>query len=441
MKWPLAISVHIAPIAIALVFLCVPASPALAQSKQSIIAQINTEGASRLSTPQIVAASGLKPGQPADDSILTAALDRLSKTGAFTALTYRYSTSNGKMVVTLLVTEEPKTLPCTFDNFVWLTSEEIGRAIRAEVPLYDGRVPVDGDLPQDVATALEHLLAQHHIKTAVGYIASAKSIGSPPTEYRYSAKENLPPVTSVEFVGGPLDPSQFAVAKQRLMGHGYSAAYSHALAENDLDVTYHNQAYLQARFSDPQVTFQPGASDSDPGSVKLVFTVVPGPVYAWHGADWNGNTVYATPDLDRLLAMKEGDIAAMDKITAGMEAIHAAYGQKGYLAVSFSPNRTLDEAARQVRYSFLLKEGAQYHMGVLTVTGFDDKTAERMQKSWRLKSGDVYDTSYPKDFGKKELPEALSGSPAAVRSGRLSMSVRQNANSLTVDVTISISGN
>src|SRR5216683_2179075 len=149
-------------------------SLALAQTKQSIISQIAVEGSARFSDSQVAAASGLKPGQPADNSILNAAADRLSKTGAFSEVTDRYKTLNGKMTLTLIVVDEPKLMSCTFDNFGWFAQDEIDRAVRAEVPLYDGRVPVDGALAQDVASALEHLLAQHHLAASVTFLPAAK---------------------------------------------------------------------------------------------------------------------------------------------------------------------------------------------------------------------------------------------------------------------------
>jgi outer membrane protein assembly factor BamA len=247
-------------------------------------------------------------------------------------------------------------------------------------------------------------------------------------------------VTSVEFTG-PLDPALFSVAKQRLMGRPFSAAYARSLAVNDLEVIYKNHAYLRAHFSDPQVTFVPGQNDSDPGSVKLVFTVVPGAVYSWHGADWDGNTAYSSADLEHYLAMKDGVPAAFDKISAGMDALRDAYGAKGYIAVSLSTKQTFDDEASKVHYSFQIKEGNRFHMGGLTISGFDDKTDERIRKAWRLKMGDLYDASYLKEFGKKDLSEALTGSPAVVRSGRISFSTRPNQGTLMVDVAISLSSN
>jgi outer membrane protein assembly factor BamA len=422
-------------------YLClgILAPAALAQAGGSTIEQILLDGPSRYSDSQISLASGLKYGQAVDDSSLSQAADRLAQTGAFSEVSYQYRTLNGKMTVTFHLVDQTKTMPCTFDNFVWFTPEEIDRAIRAEAPLYDGHVPLNGSLADDVKSALEHLLAQRHVKASVTYLPASKSPSEPPTEFRYSANGNLPLVTSVEFAGGPLDPALFNLAKQRLVGQPFSMAYSRLVAEKDLDSIYRNHAYLKAHFSDPKVTFAEGSSQGDAGSVKLVFTVTPGIEYNWHGADWSGNSAYAAADLDGFLEMEERTPAALDRILAGMDSVADAYGKKGYIAAKIVPTQSFNDAAGQVRYSFDVSEGKQFRMGTLTVSGYDNGTADRIRKAWRLKSGDIYDSSYPKAFGRMDLRDALAANQAGTTTGHISIATTPNADALTVDVSVSLS--
>jgi outer membrane protein assembly factor BamA len=398
-----------------------------AQKVQYVIDQFTVEGTTRFSKSQIVLASGLKPGQLADDPVLSEAAERLAKTGEFSEVQYRYTTLAGKMTVRFQVIDDPKTLECTFDNFVWFAPNELDRAVRAEVPLYDARMPFDSEVTRATAQALEHLLVQHHISATVSFLPASKALGAPPTALLFSAKGNLPPVTSVEFTGGPLEPELFSLQKSRLIGHPFSAFYTHSMAENDLDAIYHNHAYLRAHFTDPQVTFVPGANDSDPGSIKLVFTVSPGALYAWHGADWQGNAVYAPPDLDGYLAMKEGEPAAANKIASGEDAVRQAYGKKGYITATVSSSQNLDDGAHQVHYSYQVSEGSQYHMGTFGVFGYDDNNAQRLRKMWQLKPGEIYDASYIREFAKKGMPipagTNFSGAnPPAVQNRRSSPS-------------------
>jgi len=432
MRVPLPLTCGLAYLVFGLfcIFAVAPAARA-----QTTVGGIVIEGASRFSVAQVTAATGLKVGQAADNPTLDAAASRLSDTGAFSEVTYRYQTANGKITVTFHVVEEPKSMLCAFDNFVWFTAEEIDRAVRADVPLFDGRLPVDGTLPKDVATALEHLLAQRHVTATVIYRPSGQ-IGKPPTEYLYAAEGDLPTVKSVEYAGGPIDQTAFSVATQRLLGHPFSVTYTRLLADNDLTVIYRNHGYLSAHFADAKQTFAPGASSTDSGSVSVVFTVTPGLQYTWRGADWTGNQNYSGADLDQFLGMKAGDIAAADKISAGVDAIREAYGKKGYIATKLSPNQAFDDSAKQVHYSFEILEGSQFRMGMVTHSGADDKVADKVRKAWRLKPGDVYDASYAREFMKKDYYAAIAGSPLDSPSAHPSVSIRPNLNTLMVDVTI-----
>lgn len=424
---------------LALVCLSPGAASLSAQKGQNVIDQILVEGTTRFSKAQISLASGLKAGQPADDPVLSAAADRLAKTGEFSEVVYRYATLNGKMTVTFKVTDDPKTLLCTFDNFVWFSPDEMERAVRAEVPLYDARMPFDSEVPRAVAQALEHLLAQRHISGPVTFVAAAKAIGAPPTEIRFSAQGNLPQITSVEFTGGPLGPEFFTVQRGRLVGHPFSAAYAHLMAANDLDTIYHNHAYLRAHFNDAQVTFVPGASEADPGGVKVVFTVTPGEQYMWHGTDWQGNNVYAAADLDGNLAMKDGEPAAADKISAGEDAVRQSYGKRGYITAALSARQNLNDAAHLVHYSYQVKEGSQYRMGAFNVVGFDDGTAQRIRKLWQLKSGEIYDASYIKEFMKKGIPAPAGADLSGPNAPMIKVATALHSDALTVDVTVSVS--
>jgi hypothetical protein len=312
-------------------------------------------------------------------------------------------------------------------------------AVRAEVPLYDARMPFDSEVSRATAQALEHLLAQRHISATVSFLPASKALGAPPTALLFSAKGNLPPVTSVEFAGGPLDPELFNLQKSRLVGRPFSAFYAHSMAENDLDAIYHNHAYLRAHFTDPQVTFVPGANDSDPGSIKLVFTVSPGALYAWHGADWQGNAVYAPPDLDGYLAMKEGEPAAANKIASGEDAVRQAYGKKGYITATVSSSQNLDDGAHQVHYSYQVSEGSQYHMGTFGVFGYDDNNAQRLRKMWQLKPGEIYDASYIREFAKKGMPIPAGTNFSGANPPRSKIVAVPHRDTLLVDVTLSLS--
>jgi outer membrane protein assembly factor BamA len=242
----------------------------------------------------------------------------------------------------------------------------------------------------------------------------------------------------VEYLGGPLDPSLFSVATERLMGHPYSAAYARSLAENDLSVIYHNHGYLHARFSEATPSFIADENAGEPGKVSLAFTVAPGVQYTWNGADWNGELPYTAAELDQILAMKPGEVAGSDKIAAGIGLVHIAYGKKGYINAVSRYDQNFDDSTRQVHMSFQLQEGDQYHMGAFNVTGASNQISDRIVKAWRLKTGEIYNASYWKNFADQDLPNALKDMGNTTIAKRLSYSEHPNPKALTVDVLLTL---
>jgi outer membrane protein assembly factor BamA len=104
--------------------------------------------------------------------------------------------------------------------------------------------------------------------------------------------------------------------------------------------------------------------------------------------------------------------------------------------VQVSPEPVFDEQNLRVHYRVLVKEGVQYHMGNFVVTGVSQKVADRLKDRWKLKTGDVYDGSYPMDFVKKEVfPAIQDGSAHGAKVGLQSTPNReQHVMSVTVKV-------
>src|SRR4051812_5199462 len=99
------------------------------------------------SKEQLLAATGLKIGEPFTPDTLREAADRLAKTGAFSDVRYQYVGGD----VEFQLPEQNELAPCIFENLVWLTPQEIESGLTALVPLYSGRTPTSGGLAQDIS--------------------------------------------------------------------------------------------------------------------------------------------------------------------------------------------------------------------------------------------------------------------------------------------------
>ena len=118
-------------------------------------------------------------------------------------------------------------------------------------------------------------------------------------------------------------------------------------------------------------------------------------------AEWTGNRVFTSEELDRLLGMKPKEVANQEKIDAGLTAIKRAYDTRGFIEAAVKPKEILDDTARLTTYNVAVDEGAQFHLGMVHFEGLPEVASKELIKSWQLKPGDVYDASYPSAFVSK----------------------------------------
>jgi outer membrane protein assembly factor BamA len=401
------------------------ADPNLAKATASTPSQTNREvekigsirvtGEKRFSAEQVIAATGLKPGQDFDAKELDAVAERLGKSGAFTDLTYSYVPEGGLMSITFKVEESPKFRRPVFDNFVWLSDEEIQAGLKRELPLYDGMVPETGGTRDEIPAVLEKLSKEKGVPVRVSLRIQQTSIGDTNWFFMYAAEGAEVKVQSLRFTGD-LAVNQGNLQKEvaGLLGGDYSAFQSRLFATAKLLPYYRERGYLEAKVEREEPKILSHTEGSHEFKVEVVYAVEAGSVYRWDAAEWSGNPAIAADRLEAATGMKPNDLANGLKIEEGWGAVQKEYGKIGYIEARVFPKAVFDEKNLRVHYRVIVTEGPQYHMGSFAIAGLPSKALERLKDRWRLKPGDVYDASYPLEFVSKEVFPSMRGSGGRV---------------------------
>jgi outer membrane protein assembly factor BamA len=411
----------------------------LAQPRQSgktyTLSGVTISGAKRFTQEQLVSASGLKKGQQIDLPGIDAAADRLFKSGALANITYTYRTAGTSMEVQFKLAEAAKFVPCTYDNFVWFTDEELQAAARKEVPLFDGTLPIGGELPTQVSDSLEHFLQAHSIKGGVSATISGK-LGGAVTSYDLRVFDISIPVKSVTVKGGPLTQESLAKAIHLISLSDYSRSVARGVGQSGLTEAYQDEGYLQAKFSDPQVVMKdPQGHDATLG-VTLVYDVAPGPQFRSTGVTWSGNAAIPESDLAKMMEVKPGDIASREKFNFSWADVRGRYGKDGYLTAQVETTPEFDNAKAQVHYQAKISEGAQYHMGIFTATGVTEILANKLKEAWRLRMGQVYDASYETTYIQQDMGSVMR--PSATSRFTVTVNRKINQETHVVDIELEI---
>jgi len=424
-----------------LVFLCalalLAAPHAGAQSGFSDpfhLAKISVSGQQKLSASAIAGASGLSVGQTVTLEEISAASKRLAEYGAFDNVNFRYVTQGDQLELMLEVVESKHLLPCRFDNFVWLSPNDLDAELRQRVPLYTGSAPASGAMLEAIQDALGEILKEHGVNAPVRAIPLTSGVGQPVGGMRFDAEGVALPIRQLSFPGASAI-SEEALRKQaaELLGQNYSLTDVAIFARASLIPLYGERGYLRAEFSEPVARLLDSGSAGG-GGVGVTLPVREGVSYEWNGAEWAGNHVFTATDLDRLLGMRRDEVADSQKYARGIDDVNDAYSKQGYIQTVISSDPVFDDSTRRVTYRIVVQEGPQFRMGSLLIFGFPANVTKQLVKSWKIREGEVFDKAYINAFLSTELPKNLHFHPP--RRVNISANLQEDPNAKKVDVQI-----
>ena len=391
------------------------------------IEKVVVNGLKRYTTDQVVKLSGLSTGSSVRLAELEAAARRMADTGLFNNVSYRYSTAANRVTVTLDVEEASWTMPVVFDNFVWLTEAELTAEEGQAMPTFDGTVPATDNARNHLTQTLQKALRSRNLAGTVEVVPYL-NMKTRAQQYLAKVTNPSPRICAVRLSGAsPAMEREVKSATDALAGMDYSRTYVIGMSAGTLLDVYHKQGYWAATVSEPGASLDTGC-----GGVAIALTFNEGQVYQWEGADWRGNTKLPAEALTPLLSFRAGEMADSNRIDAGVRKVRDLYGTVGHLNAGVTYTPQLIPQTQRVRFAFEVSEGPQFRMGTLAINGFSPEDAANLQKRWKLKPGDVYNTAIAQLFWREELVPLLKQ-----RGFRPSgLELKQGSAPQTVDVTI-----
>ena len=364
---------------------------------------IRVTGTKRYTPDQIKAATGLQMGQTVSEDDFKAVSRHLGETGAFSDVAYAFQYSSEGAKLDIQIADANQFVPARFDNFVWLTDQELLQKLQARVPLFNGELPVAGNLADQVADALQALVTERNLQGKVDYLRYAPEDG-PITAFVFTVGGPAVHIRNVEFAeaAAPELPLLQAAAKA-LQGREYLRSVVRVYDEKDFLPIYLERGYLKAAFADAQ----PKIVQETPEEtiVDVTVSVTPGLQYRMSDLQLSGYKAFEADNLRGLIHQQPGQPANTVQLAKDIDEIKNLYGTRGYMAASIKPEPEFDDAHSTVRYLLEFHEGDVYKMGDLEIHGLDSRTTARMVDAWKLRGGDVYDSSYPMQFVKEWMKE------------------------------------
>jgi len=390
---------------------------------------IKVTGSDRFKPEDIISATGLQLGQTVSEDDFKKTARGLGESGAFSDVGYGFQYSVEGTRLDLQVKDAEHFVPARFENLVWFSDQELLDKLHAQVPLFQGQLPVAGDLADQVSEALQALLILNNVQGRVDYLRVAHEDG-PIEAFAFTVTGPHITIGKIEFSGAaPTELPLLETAAKKLEGRDYRRSTLRVFEDKDFLPVYLERGYLKAAFGDAEAMV---VQDSPEGTiVDVTVPVDPGRQYKLAAIELSGNKAFSADSLRKLIHLQMNQSANAIQLENNIETMKKLYGTRGYMAASIKSEPQMDDAQSTVKYQLNINEGDVYKMGDLEIQGLDSRTTARLQDDWKLRGGDPYDASYPKRFLEQANKEISA-------MGDWNSTIRESVDQKdeTVDVTI-----
>jgi outer membrane protein insertion porin family len=365
---------------------------------------LTVEGNRNFTREQVLAVAGLKVGQLAGKTEFEAARDRLTATGVFETVGYKFEPGPNKegFVATFQVTEVEPVYPLRFEE-LGVPDKEVESLLRAKDPFYvSARLPATKPLIDRYTNWIQEFVASKGITEKIA--GKVAQLAAEQFAIVFRPARNLPAVAQVTFQGNQVIPQ--GVLREAVHGTAIGSPYTEAafreLLNNDVRPVYEQRGRVRVAF--PEVRAE---TASDVEGVHVFVKVDEGQSYELGKVAIAGPTPVDAAVLIKAGDFKTGDVANFDRVNDGLDKIRKAVRRAGYLDVKVTSERSIDDTKKTVDVAVHIEAGAQYTMGKLTLVGLDLNGEAEILRIWTMKEGKTLNPEYPDYFLNRIKEEAL----------------------------------
>jgi outer membrane protein assembly factor BamA len=357
------------------------------------VLRLNVVGNQIYTPQQIVAATGIRLGEPLDKAGFEKARDRLIQTGAFETVGYKYGpTADGKgYEATFEVTEVEQLYPFRFEDLP-ASDAELRAFLTQREPLFRDKIPGTKAILDRFVSELQEYVEPRGFQDKVTAAIVADGPGELTVLFR--PKTQPPAIAEVRFSGSQAVPA--SELQNTLAGVAVGVPYREAtvrqLLETSIRPLFDGRGRLRAAF--PRITTEKARGVD---GVSVTIQVDEGPEFKFGAVNASGGVIPAR-EMVAIAALKKGDVANFRQVSAAIDRIQQRLRAAGYMRSQTRVERQIHDPEKTVDLTFVCTPGRQFKMGTLKVEGLDVVTEPVIRKLWTMQSGGPYNADYPKMF-------------------------------------------
>jgi outer membrane protein insertion porin family len=379
-----------------------PALEAVMPEKQMIVASVEVTGNQNTTVEQILSKTRTRAGDVFSEETAAQDVKRIAELGAIDYAYYNRVVVDGRIKLTYVVVEKPLVRAIKFiGNKEFWTSTLKGK-LDFKRGDYMNRFLVE--------TGKDSLLKFYHEKgfAFVKIDIDPQDLAVGVVTYKIDEGPRVK-VKAVEFVGnkdlksGELNDVIKTSTREWFIFQGY---YDEQKVNED--VIKLQNVYQKTGHLDAQVAAVPEFTSGRTG-VKVIFTIVEGPVYRVGSVTISGNTFFDTATLMSDLKLKPDAFFSYERADLDAKKIQSRYRQTGFVDATVTSKRVFAPQDKVIA-EFEVKEGERFRIGQINITGNEsthDKVVRRVLDEKDFIPGNWYNADIARGDGTGDLEKAL----------------------------------
>jgi outer membrane protein insertion porin family len=179
---------------------------------------------------------------------------------------------------------------------------------------------------------------------------------------------------------------------------------------------YHDRGYIDASVRDVTRTYD---TDEKGTNMTLTFMIEEGNSFTFGGVTFEGNIIFNTPQLEKLIYSKKGETLNFTKIMTDLQRVSDLYYENGYIFNTIERMTHRDEQTNVISYTVFIVERGRAYIEDIVVVGNEKTKTEVILREIPLEPGDVFSKTkvmdamrnlYNLQFFSMIMPDTLPGS-------------------------------
>ncbi|WP_461255003.1 outer membrane protein assembly factor BamA [Treponema sp. R80B11-R83G3] len=208
-------------------------------------------------------------------------------------------------------------------------------------------------------------------------------------------------ITKIEFQGNTRFPSntlrgQLSLKAKSLLNDG-AFQESKLLADREaVTKYYHERGYIEMAVRDVTRT----VVGNDKGTnLILTFMIEEGAEFRFGGVTFEGNVIFTTAQLDKLVTSKKGEIVNMTRLEMDLQRVADLYYENGYIFNSIIRNPSRNYQTNTISYHITIVERDRAYIENIVIIGNNKTKTSVILREIPMESGDI--------FSKVKIMEAM----------------------------------